>query len=172
LILIGVVAALPMLLGLVLKPLHEDTPGGRSIIDFELAGSVEEADHILDVWRAEGVIDDAKAIQLFDLVYPLIYTAALAGLCIAASGAWGRAGRPRLAALGVAMAWVAFAAAGFDYLENIGLAVSLWGEPASPWPQVAFGAAVLKFGASGLALVFAVSGLLLSASFRLNSRLP
>jgi hypothetical protein len=158
LVCVCVAALVPSVLGAVVKPLHEDEPGGAGIVEFEFAGSVERAEEILATWRAEDVLDDAKAIQLFDLVYPLIYTAALAGLCIAASGAWGRAGRPGLASLGIAMAWVAFAAAGFDYLENIGLAVSLWDEPASPWPQVAFGAAVLKFGASATALLYALSG--------------
>ena len=57
-------------------PLHEDEPGGASIVDFEFAGSVERANEILDTWSAEGVIDDAKAIQIFDLLYPLIYAAA------------------------------------------------------------------------------------------------
>lgn len=58
------------------------------------------------------------------------------------------------------MAWAAVAAAGFDYIENIGLAVSLWGEPASPWPQIAFAAAVAKFALLALALAAAISGLL------------
>jgi hypothetical protein len=58
------------------------------------------------------------------------------------------------------MAWVAFAAAGFDYIENLGLAVSLWGEPASPWPQLAFVAALLKFAAIYSALLYALSGLI------------
>jgi hypothetical protein len=140
------------------QPLHEGDPGGESIVDFELAGSVQRADEILSTWRAEGVLDDAKAIQVFDLLYPLIYAGALAGGCVAAAGAWARAGRPRIAAAGIAMAWVAFAAAGFDYVENLALDISLWNEPASPWPQLALGAAVLKFGAIWLALLFALSG--------------
>jgi len=152
-------AVLPLVLTAVSHPLNEDEPGGRSIVDFELAGSVSEAEEVLAVWRAEDVVDDAKAIQIFDLVYPLIYAAALAGACIAAAGAWRRAGRTGLAALGVAMAWVAFAAAGFDYVENLGLDISLWDEPASPWPQISLVAAVLKFALSTAALLYALSGL-------------
>ena len=166
LVCVVVAALLPPVLGAIVDPLHETEPGGKSIIDFELAGSVESADEILATWEAEGVTDDAKAIQVFDLLYPLIYSSALAGACIAACGAWSRAGRPRLAAAGVAVAWVAFAAAGFDYVENLGLAVSLWDEPASPWPQLAFVAAVLKFAAIALALVYALSGLLALAGTR------
>ncbi|HYI37000.1 MAG TPA: hypothetical protein VEX39_10365 [Thermoleophilaceae bacterium] len=136
--------------------------GDRDIVDFELAGSVGEAKEILAGWRAEGVIGEAKAIQLFDLVFPLIYASALAGCCLAAAGVWRRRGRPRAAALGVAMAWLALAAAGFDYVENVGLAVSLWHEPVSPWPGLALVAAVLKFAAIYLTLAYALSGALAS----------
>ena len=158
LVCVAVAALTPAVAGAVVMPLHEDEPGGASIVDFELAGSVERANEILDTWRAEGVIDDAKAIQIFDLLYPLIYAAALAGGCIAAAGAWGRAGRAGLASAGPAIAWVAFAAAGFDYVENLGLGISLWDEPASPWPQVALIAAVVKFTGIAIALLYALSG--------------
>jgi len=143
----------------VLAAVAAPLPTGATIVDFELAGSVERTEEILAVWRAEGVIGDAKAIQVFDLIYPLIYAAALAGGCVAGSAAWARAGRPRLAAVGVALAWVATAAAGFDYVENLALGISLWGEPASPWPQLAFAAAVLKFAAIALALLYGLSTL-------------
>jgi len=160
LICVALAALLPTVLGAVVKPLHEDEPGGKSIIDFELAGSVERTEEILATWRREGVIDEAKAIQIFDLIYPLIYAAALAGGCIAAVGAWERARRPRLANAGIAMAWVAFAAAGFDYVENLGLGISLWGNPASPWPQLAFVAAILKFAGIYSSLLYALSGVI------------
>ena len=91
---VSLAALLPAVLGAVVKPLHEGEPGGESIIDFELAGSVERADKILATWRREGVIDKAKAIQVFDLVYPLIYAAALAGGCVAAAGAGNAPGGP------------------------------------------------------------------------------
>jgi hypothetical protein len=173
LISVALVALAPVALGAVVRPLHEDEPGGESIIDFELAGSVDRADEILATWESEGVVDDAKRIQIFDLVYPLIYAAALAGGCVAAAAAWRRAGRPRLAAAAVGLAWLAFAAAGFDYVENLGLAISLWDEPASPWPQVAFVAAVLKFAGIYAALAGALSGLIAAAlNMRATARTP
>jgi hypothetical protein len=153
-----VLALVPPVLGSLGKTLHEDEPGGASIVDFEFAGSVERAEEILATWEAEGVVDDAKAIQLADLVYPLVYAAALAGACVAAAGAWTRAGRTAPAGVCIAAAWAAFGAAGFDYLENLGLAVSLWGDPASPWPQLAWVAALLKFTSIGIALACALSG--------------
>jgi hypothetical protein len=154
-----IAALLPSLLALLFPPLNADEPGGRSIIDFELAGSVKETEEILATWRAEDVVDEAKAIQTFDLLYPVIYAVALAGACLAAAGAWARARRPRLAAVGPAAAWVAFAAAAFDYVENLGLGISLWDEPMSPWPEVALVAAVLKFAAIAGALAYALSGI-------------
>ncbi len=158
LVCVTVAALVPTVAGLAVKPLHEDETGD-GIVEFELAGSVERAEEILATWRAEDVIDDAKAIQVFDLVYPLIYAAALAGLCIAAAGAWSRGGRARQARVGIGMAWVAFAAAGFDYVENLGLGISLWDEPASPWPQIAFVAAIAKFAGIYASLLYALSGL-------------
>ena len=146
LVCVAFAALLPTVLGAVVKPLHEGEPGGESIIDFELAGSVDRADEILATWRREGVIDEAKAIQIFDLIYPLSTPRPSRGVHRRCGG-MARARRPRLAAAGIAMAWVAFAAAGFDYVENLGLGISLWGHPASPWPQLAFVAAVLKFAA-------------------------
>ncbi len=92
LIVVAIAALLPNVGALVTKPLHEDVTG-EGIVDFELAGSVERTEEILAAWRAEGVIDDAKAIQIFDLVYPLIFSFALAGCCVAAAGAWRRRGR-------------------------------------------------------------------------------
>lgn len=70
LIAVSVAAILPLALSSATTPLAEDEPGGRTIVDFELAGSVDEAEEILATWRAQGVIDNAKEIQLFDLVYP------------------------------------------------------------------------------------------------------
>jgi hypothetical protein len=156
---VTVLALLPFILGFFVKPLHEDEHG-ESIIDFERAGSVDRANEILEKWRAEGVLDEAKAIQIFDLVYPLIYAAALAGGCLAAAGAWRRAGRVRMVKAGIAMAWLALAAAGLDYIENLGLGISLWDEPASPWPQVSRLAAELKFAAIYITLAYALSGIL------------
>lgn len=150
----------------VLAAVASPLPADATIVDFELAGSVRRVNEILDTWRAAGVTDDAKAIQLFDVIYPLIYAAALAAGCVAAAGAWSKAGRPRLAAAGIAMAWVATAAAVFDYVENVGLAVSLWGEPASPWPQLALVAGLLKFAAIAGSLLYALTGLLARPSTR------
>jgi hypothetical protein len=164
-----VAAVLPVALGAVTKPLHEDVTG-ESIVDFELAGSVDRATDILAAWESEDVIGDAKAIQVFDLVYPLIYSFALAGLCVGAAGAWRRRGYDGWARIGIAMAWVAFAAAAFDYVENLGLMISLWDEPHSPWPQVSKAAAIVKFTGIYASLAYALTGIVAWALSTRGSR--
>ncbi|MGI8728141.1 MAG: hypothetical protein ACR2K6_10755 [Solirubrobacterales bacterium] len=155
-----VAAVLPLVASPIFTPLNEGEPGGASIVDFEFAGSVERAEEIIGIWEAEDVVGTAKAIQLFDLIYPLVYAAAFAGLALAVGRLWAAAGRPRLAEFAPAAAWAVTAAAGFDYIENLGLAVSLWGDPAAPWPQIAYVAAVIKFAGIYLALAYALSGAL------------
>lgn len=148
LIALSVPSALFILYAMLFKPL-----GDEDIVAFELAGSVGRVNEILATWRAEDVIGVAKAMQLADIVYPFVYGFAIAGGCVGASAAWQQAGNARMAEATNTLAWVATTAIAFDYLENLGLAVSLWGEPAAPWPQVSLVAGSLKFVAilAGLA---------------------
>lgn len=145
---LSVPSALFILWAMLAQPL-----GDEDIVAFEFARTVERTEEILAAWRAEDVIGVAKAIQLADIVYPFVYAFAIAGGCVGAAAAWARAGNDRMAEIANTLAWVATSAIVFDYVENLGLAVSLWGEPAAPWPQLAFVAAVLKFAAiaAGLA---------------------
>jgi hypothetical protein len=83
----SLVAALPIPLMYVLTPLRENEPGGHDIASFEFAGSVARANEILATWRAAGVERMAKYLQLFDVVYPIVYAVALAGCAIAAGHA-------------------------------------------------------------------------------------
>lgn len=148
LIALAALATVPLVLNVLLEPL-----GSEDIVAFELAGSVSRTEEILAAWRAEEVIDVAKGIQLADIVYPFVYALAIAGGCVGAAAAWARAGNARMANVMNVLAWVATSAIVFDYAENLGLAVSLWGTPASPWPQLALVMALLKFAAilAGLA---------------------
>ncbi|MBJ7329410.1 MAG: hypothetical protein JHC95_05905, partial [Solirubrobacteraceae bacterium] len=145
----AILAALPMVLGAILKP-----TGSEDIVAFEFAGSVDRATEIVCYWQAAGHIGAAKAIMVLDIVYPFIYALAIAGACVGAAAAWSRG---RMASLGIAMAWVATSAIAFDYLENVGLAISLWDTPASPWPQISAVAAVFKFTAIGLPLLYVLT---------------
>ena len=156
---VGVLAALPIPLTYALSPLRENEPGGHDIVSFEFAGSVQRANEILAAWRAAGVEQMAKYIQLADIVYPVVYSAALAGCAIAAGHALRRAGADRMARVAPTIAWVAFAAAVFDYVENIGLAIALWHRPIAPWPLVSSIAAALKFFCIAVTILYALCGL-------------
>lgn len=59
---------------------------------------------------------------------------------------------------GIAIAWAATAAAAFDWVEDIALAVILLDGPASPWPQIALAASIPKFAGTGAGLIYAIAG--------------
>jgi sugar phosphate isomerase/epimerase len=156
---VSLLAALPIPLTYALRPLRENEPGGHGIVSFEFAGSVRRANEILTTWRAAGVEQMAKYVQLLDVVYPVVYAAALAGCAIAAGHALRRAGADRIAGVAPTIAWVAFAAAAFDYVENIGLDIALWYRPLDPWPLVSSVAAAVKFFCIAVTIGYALCGL-------------
>ena len=158
--LVTVIAAavlLQVVLTLLDGPLRASEHGGT--IPLEVAGSPGRADEIVSSWEADGVLDNGAFITGLDFLYAPLYAAAYAGGCIALAAAWRRRGRERLAVLGIAAAWAATAAAGFDYVENVGLTVTLLDQPASPWPQISLVAAVAKFAGIGAAALYLLTGL-------------
>jgi hypothetical protein len=158
--LVAVIAAAVMLqviLTLLDGPLRASDRGGT--IPLEVAGSPGRADEIVSSWEADGVLDNGAFITGLDFLYAPLYAAAYAGGCVALAAAWRRRGRERLAAIGIAAAWAATAAAGFDYVENLGLAVTLLDEPASPWPQISLVAAIAKFAGIAAAVLYLLTGL-------------
>jgi hypothetical protein len=154
--LIGAAIAMSVVLALLDAPLRASDEGGT--VPLEVAGSTDRAAEIKDAWRADGVLDDGAFIDGLDFLYAPLYAAALAGGCVAAAGTFRRLGRERLASAGIAIAWLASAAAVFDWAENIALAAILLDEPASPWPVVALVAAIPKFACSTTALLYALAG--------------
>lgn len=153
---LGLLATLAVLDG----PLQDASGAATGTIDFEFAGTVDRAAEILSAWEAAGEIGRAGLTLGIDFLFPILYAAAIAAGCIAAAGSLRRRGRQRLASLGPLMAWTAFAAAGFDYVENIALAAILLAspDPSTPWPQLAFGAAAAKFALLVPAVIYALAG--------------
>ena len=154
---IAAAAVLQVVLTLLDGPLRASEHGGT--VPLEVAGSPDRASEIVSSWEADGVLDNGAFITGLDFLYAPLYAAAYAGGCVALAAAWRRRGRERLAALGIVAAWAATAAAGFDYVENVGLAVTLLDEPASPWPQVSLVAAIAKFAGLAAAVLYLLSGL-------------
>jgi hypothetical protein len=154
--LIAAAIAMFVVLSVLDSPLRATDEGGT--VALELAGSSERASEIKEAWRAEAVLDNGAFIDGLDFLFAPLYAAALAGACVAAAGAFRRRGNERLAAVGIAIAWLACAVAAFDWTENIALAVVLLDQPESPWPAIALAAAIPKFAGSWAALLYALAG--------------
>ncbi len=136
------------------------------IVSFEVAGSVENAQAMLDSWGSQGRVA-AAFIQGLDFLFPAVYSTMLTLACLMASSTLGRAAWP-LARLGTALAWAQWAAALFDYIENISLVVLIFGPVAAPWPQIAAICALIKFTLLIIGIAYGFFGLAarLSLSFR------
>jgi hypothetical protein len=147
--------AVMAILNLVSTPLTtQAAPLG--IISYEFAGSVGKAQSILDSWNTSAQLHAAFALG-FDYVFMLAYSTTIGLACVLASGVLSSRGWP-LAGVGAALAWGQWMAAGFDAVENIALIAMLFGAVVSPWPQVAYWCAVIKFALVTLGLVYAVYG--------------
>ena len=64
-----------------------------------------------------------------------------------------------LARIGVPLAWVQWLAAVLDAIENYALITMLFGSVTSPWPQIAYWCAIIKFALVFLGMVYGIFGL-------------
>lgn len=129
-------------------------PVKPTIVDFELAGSVDKANDIITAWTPLERIHAGFSLG-FDYLYMPIYSTTIALACVWAatvirSGAW----RP----IGLALAWGLWLAALFDAIENLALLGNLFGTPLDPYPQVAALCATLKFTLIVLGLLYVLVG--------------
>lgn len=148
--------AMLALMGWIGSPLT--TPAApQGIVSFEFAWSEQQTQAMLDSWPAETQLR-AAFIQGLDFLYLLVYGAAFGLGCLLSAEVL-QARRWPLAGAGLALAWGMALAAGFDFVENIGLTLALFGWVASPWPQIAAICAGLKFALLFAALVYLFYGL-------------
>jgi len=152
------------------KPLRTSAaPNG--IVSFELAGKVEQARAITDEWKSLSLLLSSVAGQPnsdvvnipytfaafglgIDYLFMPIYAFALAfGTLLAADGhsGWVRS-------LGAIAGYGAFAAALFDAIENYALFQILLNRIYSPFPELAYYCASIKFGLLAFGIVFALLG--------------
>jgi len=117
--------------------------GGPGIIPFELAGTPESAERIMQRWDEAG---QAAARWSLILDYPFLvaYSSLQALACNAASDAMRRRRWDVLAAAGAPVAWGQLAAGGFDAIENAALLAILAGG-SRRLPAVARACATAKF---------------------------
>lgn len=119
------------------------TAAPSGIVSFEFAASPENAQAMLNSWGEQGRVN-AAFIQGLDFLFPAVYSTMLALACLMSASTLGNMGWP-LARLGAGLAWGQWAAALFDYIENLSLVALLLGPVAAPWPQIAAICAAIKF---------------------------
>ena len=155
------------------KPLR--TPAApNGIVSFELAGSPLQVQAITDEWKKMPFLLSAVAGQVNPDIVNIPYVFAAFGLGIdylfmpayafaLAFGTLLAAGRHAgwLKSLGAVAGYGAFAAALFDAVENYALFQILLNKVYSPYPEIAYYCASIKFGLLSFGLLYALVGWLL-----------
>src|SRR5512136_1503012 len=107
-------------------------PAQPTIVDFELAGSVDKADQIMGAWNATDRIRAGFSLG-FDYLYMPVYSTTIALACVMAAGVLKR---KAWHSIGLLLAWGLWIAAVSDASENVALFTELLGNNVSPWPQI------------------------------------
>ena len=154
-LLLGLAVLLMVVFWVTGAPLTTDAaPYG--IVSFELAGSVENAKAILESWDTEAKIRAAFSLG-FDFLFMVVYASTIAFGCGLASRVLRRSNWP-LANGGNVLAWGVLLAAFFDVIENMALLSMMFGPVISPWPEIAYGCAVIKFILVFVGIVYVIYG--------------
>jgi hypothetical protein len=152
------------------KPLHTSSaPNG--IVSFELAGSVSQARVITDEWKQSSMLVSDVAGQPNPEIVNVPYVFAAFGLGVdylfmpvyAFALAFGTLFVTNkhtgwLRSLGAVAGYGAFAAALFDAVENYALFQILLNRIVSPYPEIAYYCASIKFGLLIFGLMYALTG--------------
>src|SRR5512143_404921 len=98
-------------------------PAQPTIVEFELAGSVPQAQAIIDAWNETDRIRAGFSLG-FDYLYMPVYSTTIALACILAAGVLRR---KAWYTVGLLLAWGLWLAALFDATENLALFTELLG---------------------------------------------
>jgi hypothetical protein len=135
---------------------------GVGIIELELTQTAADAARHYDDLGIDGR-RDAMWSLILDFPFLVSYGLLLIGASAAVGNRCLRARRHRLASLAGPVAWGALLAALLDAVENTSLLLILDGNTGSPWPELAYVCALGKFTLVGVALLYSIMGLVLSA---------
>jgi hypothetical protein len=137
-------------------------PAQPTIVDFELAGSVPQAQAIVDVWSETDRIRAGFSLG-FDYLYMPVYSTTIALACVMAASV---VKRRAWLTLGLLLAWGLWIAALCDATENLALFSILLGNNVPPLPQIAQICATIKFGLIGLGLLYVIVGVVVKVLAR------
>jgi hypothetical protein len=131
------------------------------IISYEFAGSLDNAQAMIESWGAEG--RTAAALNLgLDYLYLVCYGLALGLGCMLISRGFFKRSR-FLFQMGIILAWAQAGAALADAVENLALLQVLFGSAEAAWPVLAAVCASLKFLAVSAGVLYILVGLMLRA---------
>lgn len=138
------------------------TPAAQNgIVSFELAGTLANAQAMMQSWQPGQLFDAGLSLGLDYLFMPL-YAGSIALCCILLAQGTGRLFQRS----GFLLAWGQLVAGGLDAVENYALIQLLLGEQAEFWPALAKYCAIPKFAIVALGLLF----VLLVGLWRLGQR--
>lgn len=132
------------------------TAAPSGIISYELARDAATAQAIIDSWDSEVRIRAGFGLGL-DYLFLALYSTVIACACAWLAATFRERARP-LATVGTLLAWGQLLAAVLDAVENAALLTMLFRPPTPPWPMVAWGCAIVKFGLVLLGFLFALAG--------------
>lgn len=138
------------------------------IISYELAGNPENSLKILASWGEVARQKAAFSLGL-DYLFMVVYSTTIGLGCILAGRALTERG-VSLAKVGLPMAWGQWAAAGFDALENLGLALILFRWDAQLWAPLSRWCAILKFSLIFLGITYSLLGWFISIGLKTETR--
>lgn len=134
----------------------DEAPTG--IVSYELARDEETAAAILNSWDAEAKVYAGFNLGL-DYLWMIFYSTTIALGLVWTAAVLQLKGAP-LTIFNL-LAWGQWLAALLDALENTALLVMLFGQPASPWPVIAYWSAVIKFTLVILGILIVLGGAIL-----------
>ncbi len=126
------------------------------VVSLELAGTVENAQQILNSWNGDAQIRAAFGLGL-DYLFMVVYASTIAFGCGMTARVLERREWP-LARWGTLLSWGVLLAAILDSIENFGLTAIIFGSVVSPWPEIARWCAVFKFALIFIGIVYVIYG--------------
>lgn len=132
---------------------------GTDIVPFEVAGTAERVDEIIDAWGPEGVAAAQRQTWL-DMGYLVSYGVAIGAGCAHVAA---RTRSPLGRRAGALLGWGTVVAAGCDAVENASMLAELSGARGR-LPALARRCALVKFGLVLPALAYALVGLAVTRS--------
>jgi hypothetical protein len=163
--LLGLTTVLMIIFGISGAPLTT-AAAPYGVVSFELAGSVEKTDLILNSWDADVQLRAAFGLGL-DYLFMAVYASTIALGCGIAARVLKRTGWP-LGSWGSLLGWAVILAAILDSIENIALTTLIFGSVVSPWPEIARWCAIFKFALIFIGIVYVIYGAVVALVARIS----